>query len=137
MIERYRYVRSSLTPGRKIGQRCFDSFQRWFNATMPTRCYIVEGRVERFIYIWVAKIYIGGTFITEVRLLEEEGRSIYIRYGFTIVNYLRRSKQVLDRSLMFLFEDEKVVHEFCSILISMEIFSWNWVKINVIFITFV
>lgn len=78
---------------------------------------------DLYIYIWVAKIYIGGTFITEVCLLEEEGRSIYIRYGFTIVNYLRRSKQVLDRSLMFLFEDEKVVHEFCSILISMEIFS--------------
>lgn len=61
-------------------------------------------RCQRGPTLWRVEInvYIG--------LLKEEERSIYISYvsGFTIVNYLRRSKQ-FDRSLLFLFGDEKVV----------------------------
>lgn len=82
---------------------------------MPTRSYIVDDKTIN-IYIYGSRRYIDGTFVKGRRKID-----LYI-YGFTIVNYW--SKQVLGRSLMFLFGDEKVVHTLVTnftFVISMEI----------------
>lgn len=48
---------------------------------MPTRCYIVKGRT---INIYTGRYVSVEWFITEVRLLKKEGRSIYICH---VLNY--------------------------------------------------
>lgn len=60
------------------------------------------------IYIYGSRRYISMERLSSSFVKGRRKIDLYTVYGFTIVNYW--SKQVLDRSLMFLFGDGKVVH---------------------------